>query len=61
MHEDWGATCESIKLGDGRKTYYALLIYLSGGQGQETKAELSDKKDSSVMVLEKGCRGGCSH
>ncbi|KAI3930650.1 hypothetical protein MKX01_037096 [Papaver californicum] len=42
----------NIKLySDGQRTYYTLLIYLSGGSGQETKAELSSEKDSFVEPL----------
>ncbi|KAI3943782.1 hypothetical protein MKW98_004287 [Papaver atlanticum] len=38
----------SVELGDGRRTYYTLLMYLSGGSGQKTKTELSSDKDFSV-------------
>ncbi|MCL7024247.1 hypothetical protein MKW94_028143 [Papaver nudicaule] len=45
---------ESVELGDGRRTYYTLLIYLSGGSGvseQKKKTETSSQKDSSVEPL----------
>ncbi|KAI3889250.1 hypothetical protein MKW92_038542 [Papaver armeniacum] len=43
---------ESVELGDGRRTYYTLLIYLSGGgSGQKAKTEMSSQKDSSVEPL----------
>ncbi|KAI3985526.1 hypothetical protein MKX01_033840 [Papaver californicum] len=42
---------ESVELGDGRRTYYTLLIYLSGGSGQKTKTEMSSQKDSSAEPL----------
>ncbi|KAI3943777.1 hypothetical protein MKW98_004282 [Papaver atlanticum] len=43
---------ESVELGDGWRTYYTLLIYLSGGgSGQKTKTEMSSQKDASVEPL----------
>ncbi|OVA00147.1 Oxoglutarate/iron-dependent dioxygenase [Macleaya cordata] len=42
---------ESVDLGDGQRTYYTLLIYLSGGLRRKTNTALSSQKDSSMESL----------
>lgn len=42
---------ESVELDDGRRTYYTLLIYLSGGLKQKENKELGSEKGSSVESL----------
>lgn len=42
---------ESVSLGDGKRTYYTLLIYLSGGSKAKAKNDLSDPNDSSLEPL----------
>lgn len=42
---------ESVNLGDGKRTHYTLLIYLSGGLKAKAKNDLSIHNDSSPEPL----------
>ncbi|XP_034711384.1 uncharacterized protein LOC117933911 [Vitis riparia] len=42
---------ESVDLGEGKRTHYTLLIYLSGGSKQKTKGVQSNVGDSSSEPL----------
>lgn len=42
---------ESVDLGDGKRTHYTLLIYLSGDSKARTKRDPNDSKDSSLEPL----------
>lgn len=42
---------ESVNLGDGKRTHYTLLIYLSGGFKAKAKNDLSNPNDSSSEPL----------
>lgn len=45
---------ESVDLGDGKRTHYTLLVYLSGGPGElksKPKNDSSNPTDSSVDPL----------
>lgn len=44
---------ESADLGDGKRTHYTLLIYLSGGSHSKSKSkkETSNNQDSSMEPL----------
>ncbi|XP_044467378.1 uncharacterized protein LOC123197243 isoform X2 [Mangifera indica] len=42
---------ESVSLGDGKRTHYTLLIYLSGGVKAKAKTDPSDPNDSSLEPL----------
>ena len=45
---------ESVDLGDGKRTHYTLLVYLSGGPGElktKPKNSSSNPRDSSVDPL----------
>ncbi|KAG8638446.1 uncharacterized protein LOC110630950 isoform X2 [Manihot esculenta] len=42
---------ESVDLGDGKRTHYTLLIYLSGDSKARTKHDPNDSKDSSLEPL----------
>lgn len=40
---------ESMDLGEGRKTQYTLLIYLSGSDGSKVKKSVGGNQESVVM------------
>ncbi|XP_022968459.1 uncharacterized protein LOC111467697 [Cucurbita maxima] len=42
---------ESVDLGEGKRTYYTLLIYLSGGSKTKTKNDTNNSKDPSSEPL----------
>ncbi|KAK9292950.1 hypothetical protein L1049_020932 [Liquidambar formosana] len=42
---------ESVDLGEGKRTHYTLLIYLSGGFKPKAKQDLSSPRDSSSELL----------
>ena len=42
---------ESVNLGDGKRTHYTLLIYLSGAAKAKTKTDPNSQKDSSSEPL----------
>ncbi|XP_059629391.1 uncharacterized protein LOC132271902 [Cornus florida] len=42
---------ESVDLGEGKRTHYTLLIYLSGGVKPKSKNDLSNPQDSSSETL----------
>ncbi|CAI0404141.1 unnamed protein product [Linum tenue] len=43
---------ESADIGDGKRTYYTLLIYLSGSsKAKASKSELDSQKDASMVPL----------
>ncbi|KAG5230600.1 2-oxoglutarate and Fe(II)-dependent oxygenase superfamily protein [Salix suchowensis] len=42
---------ESVNLGDGKRTHYTLLIYLSGAAKAKTKTDPKSQKDSSSEPL----------
>lgn len=42
---------ESVDLGEGKRTHYTLLIYLSGGSKEKTKGVQSNVGDSSSEPL----------
>ncbi|KAK2653730.1 hypothetical protein Ddye_013586 [Dipteronia dyeriana] len=42
---------ESVSLGDGKRTHYTLLIYLSGGCKGKTKSDTNNTNDSSSEPL----------
>ncbi|KAL9375866.1 hypothetical protein Peur_032745 [Populus x canadensis] len=42
---------ESVNLGDGKRTHYTLLIYLSGAPKAKTKTDPNSQKDSSSEPL----------
>lgn len=42
---------ESVDLGGGKRTYYTLLIYLSGGSKNKTKNDTNNSKDPSSEPL----------
>ncbi|KAL4340015.1 hypothetical protein GQ457_08G036060 [Hibiscus cannabinus] len=44
----------SVHLGEGKRTHYTLLIYLSGGLKTKGKSDSSNSKDSASEVLDGG-------
>ncbi|KAH7855591.1 hypothetical protein Vadar_026553 [Vaccinium darrowii] len=42
---------ESVDLGDGKRTHYTLLIYLSGGFKPKSKNDKSNPQDSSEFLI----------
>ncbi|EHA8588614.1 hypothetical protein COCNU_scaffold005961G000070 [Cocos nucifera] len=42
---------ESVNLGEGRKTQYTLLIYLSGGEGSKVKKSVGGNQESFLQSL----------
>lgn len=42
---------ESVHLGEGRRTHYTLLIYLSGGSKLKEKNDPNSPKESSLEPL----------
>ncbi|CAJ1977115.1 unnamed protein product [Sphenostylis stenocarpa] len=43
---------ESVNLGDGKRTYYTLLVYLSGGLGELKSKPKNDSSNSSVSSVD---------
>lgn len=43
---------ESVDLGDGKRTYYTLLVYLSGGPGELKSKPKNDSSNPSVSSVD---------